>query len=83
MPSVILIIAKLNNIFETFIITYRIVCGTIYPPSILCGITDMNSLSIAFPLSVMAVYLLIPFFCALRFHCGYYDKLNPDKIIYK
>lgn len=82
-PTIILLFAKFAGIWDSYIITYRLICGTIYPLSLLCGVTDISTMNIAFPIVVIAIYLLIPVATSLGFYCGYNDKLNTTRIMYK
>lgn len=94
-PSVILLINKLFFPDGDFLLVYQFVSGSAYPfvmtfvPAPNAGnavngvINRITDLSALFPAMMILYYALIPAAAQLGFWCGYNDKLNADKIVYK
>lgn len=84
-PTIILILLKLFYSTSDFMITYRLVCGAVYPLSFLLGIADANlqNMSIICPIIFMAVYALMPVAAEIGYRFGFDDKFNADKIMYE
>ena len=84
-PSIILLFDKLYALFDGYIITYRIICGTVYPLLLAIGIntSSLDIMPIYIPFVAIAVYAFIPFATHLGYKFGYEDKFNPDKIMYE
>lgn len=78
-----LFVDKAAGLWYDFLLVYRIVCGAVYPLSLLiCGNT-IDDMAAFVPLIFMAYYALIPLACRIGFKVGYEDKFNPDSIMYQ
>ena len=79
-PSVILLVMRLMEVQSAYVITYRMICGAIYPLSFLVGIVSENVADIAIfhPFIFMGVYALIPLATHIGFKFGFEDKFNPQ-----
>jgi hypothetical protein len=65
---------------------YRIIDGAVYPLSLLLIPTaalETGEVPVYAPFIFMGFYLLTAPVCEAGFFCGYKDKLNLDKILYK
>lgn len=97
LPTVALLINKLILPEEDWLIIYRLVSGSAYPftqafiPSVLpetdawveTTINQVDSMPVWFPILMLVYYALIPVATQLGYWCGFNDKLNKDKIMYK
>ena len=84
-PSIILILDKLFVWFKDYLITYRIICGTVYPFLLAIGVSDadIDRMPMYVPFIVIGIYAFIPLATHLGYKFGFEDKFNPDKIIYE
>ena len=95
-PSALLLLNKLLLPREDFIILYQFISGSAFPfvqafvPRVEAelawagsGALRIDGMSILFPILMCAYYLLIPFAAQFGFWCGYENKLDPSKIVYK
>lgn len=95
-PSAVLLLNKLLFPKEDLIMLYQFISGSAYPfvqtfiPPVETELAwagsnalRIDGMSVMFPILMFAYYLLIPLSAQLGFWCGFENKLDPDKIIYK
>lgn len=95
-PSIVLLLNKLLFPAADTLYLYRFISGSAYPFVLLfvepvvvdeawTGTTlrQIDSMSALFPALMTAYYLLVPVAAKLGYWCGFNDKLNKDKIMYK
>lgn len=96
LPSAVLLLNKLYFPDQDMLIIYRLVSGSSYPfvmafiPPVTTeseawvetSLRQIDNMSVAFPILMMAYYLLIPAAAQLGYYTGFTDKLNKDKIMY-
>ncbi len=96
-PSVVLLLNKLVFPEQDLLLPYQFVSGSSYPfvlafvpPAesdgyawVASEINRIESVSVMFPVLMIAYYALIPVIAQLGYRVGFNDKLNADKIVYK
>lgn len=85
-PSVILFIGASSGLFEGgYLITYRMICGMIYPLALAMGVnySQITMLPPFYALIFAACYIFIPAATEIGFNIGFNDRLNADKIMYE
>ena len=83
--SVILFFDSVYGLIVGYLIPYRMICGMIYPLALVIGVNypEASQMPPYFALIFMLCYILIPVMTTVGFHFGFYDKLNPDKVMYE
>lgn len=96
-PSVVLLLNKLVFPEQDLLLPYQFISGSAYPfvlafvPTVklddfawvTSGINRIDSMSVLFPVLMIAYYALIPVAAQLGYWAGFNDKLSTDKIVYK
>lgn len=96
-PTFILLLNKLFFPQEDTLYLYRLICGSAYPfvmtfiPPVITEseawtattLRQIDNMSALFPALMLLYYAAIPVVTQLGWWCGFNDKLNMDKIMYK
>ncbi len=83
-PSVVLLLDKLCGWYFDFTLVHRIICGMVYPLSLmLVPESTIDSMQEFVPFVYMLCYAGIPAAAHLGYYFGYTQKFDKDKLMYK
>lgn len=91
-PTIFLLLNKLLFPEGDNLLIYQFVSGSAYPfviaftpkpESLSSDISRVQTMSVILPSLLLVYYALIPAVTQIGFRCGYCDKLNTDKIVYR
>lgn len=91
-PTIFLLLNKLFFPESDNLLIYQFISGSAYPfviaftpkpESLSSDISRIQTMSVLLPSLLLVYYALIPAVTQIGFWCGYRDKLNTDKIVYR
>lgn len=82
-PTIVLIVNKIAGFHFDFYMVYKLICGAVYPLSMLVSGNSIDEMSFYIPFIFIGFYAFIPLFCHVGFKMAISGNFTKEKIMYK